>query len=328
VTAREKKEEPMSTYGRTRYEATAEPRTGPYGAGSDARTYRNTDDRDWDDRREDQAEGWGDYLEDTAERNAIPLLLIGAGVAWMLLSNSRTGRQGYDQVRHWAEENSSLTRARMQQRYESARARGGSTLGRLREGARHLREQAGQYYDKAMHRNEAHSTGAYYDSVADYDARRDEAIYGGHPEMYAGHGPEGGSAKPGHADVTNRARGMARGARSRAWEANRSFWDMVDEHPLAAGLMGLALGAAIGATLPGTETEDEYMGEYRDSLMAQAMRQGRETADRAGTVAKEAARAGADAARERAAEEADRQNLSSTGRTEGRGEGESARKAG
>jgi hypothetical protein len=49
----------------------------------------------------------------------------------------------------------------------------------------------------------------------------------------------------------------------RSWRGIESF---MDEQPLVAGALALALGAAIGSALPRTRTEDELFGEESDRL--------------------------------------------------------------
>ncbi len=69
-----------------------------------------------------------------------------------------------------------------------------------------------------------------------------------------------------------------------------SVWDMVEEHPVVVGALGIALGAAIGAALPGTRYENRWVGEYADDAVGQARSLSREALDR-GTRAARAAEA-------------------------------------
>lgn len=45
---------------------------------------------------------------------------------------------------------------------------------------------------------------------------------------------------------------------------------LIEDRPLTAGAIGMAIGAAVGAALPRTETEDRLFGAERDRLMAMA----------------------------------------------------------
>jgi Protein of unknown function (DUF3618) len=103
------------------------------------------------------------------------------------------------------------------------------------------------------------------------------------------HGAHGAGARAGHY-----------GRRVR-----RGFFDTLHEQPLVLGALGLAVGAAIGAALPATETEDAWMGDKRDRLKDRATEAGAEQLDKAGA----AAVAAYDAARD----EAERQGLTPEG---------------
>jgi hypothetical protein len=60
---------------------------------------------------------------------------------------------------------------------------------------------------------------------------------------------------------------------------------VIDDRPLLAAGIGMAVGAAIGAVLPGTATEDRLLGPGRDRVLAQAkgrLRQEQDKVARAG----------------------------------------------
>lgn len=75
-----------------------------------------------------------------------------------------------------------------------------------------------------------------------------------------------------------RAERVARGG---AREAGR----LIEEHPLVAGVVALAVGAAFAATLPRTRVEDRTFGAEGDRLMEQANRLLRKERERIGRVA-------------------------------------------
>ncbi len=267
------------------------------------------------------ADDWEDMVKD----NTLPLALIGVGLGWLLLSNARD-TESFEHARDWTERQRSAARGRyaqargqargayaehkgtMPRYYDEARGRVSRAMESVRHGADELRHRAGERV-QGMRGGSGQETGRGYDSVADYDARGDYAAYG---ESAYGYDYDSTTGRGRSGGMMSRSRGMMQGLSSRTQHAGESLWDMIDEHPLAAGLMGLALGAAVGASLPATQTEDEWFGEYRDQLAERAWHEGEGYMERAGNVAKEAARAGADAARDRAREEADRQGLTST----------------
>lgn len=66
------------------------------------------------------------------------------------------------------------------------------------------------------------------------------------------------------------AREASRRVASAASTASTSANDWVQENPLAAGALAVAVGAAIGLAVRSTEYEDRAMGETRDQAMAKA----------------------------------------------------------
>jgi hypothetical protein len=202
--------------------------------------------------------------QDTGSRlggSAIPVALVGAGIAWFLINRAQQ-TESYDQARRWTERRTRGLRRRMRARYADMRDQVSETAGHLRERASDLAESASDLTAKG------------YDRIADYDGRRDQALYG--ESAYAAGG----------------------GSRGRAGTVGRiadSFWSLVDEHPIAAGLMGIALGTAIGASLPATEAENEWVGEYRDEMLDRAREVGKEAVSQAQAAAREAAQAGSEA---------------------------------
>jgi cell division septum initiation protein DivIVA len=102
--------------------------------------------------------------------------------------------------------------------------------------------------------------------------------------------------------VARQARWAARrtgaGAARAGRGVQRSFLDLVEEQPLVVGALGIAVGAAIGALLPSTRTEDRWVGPTRDRVRDEAARVGREQYEKATHVAEkayESAKAEADA---------------------------------
>lgn len=68
-------------------------------------------------------------------------------------------------------------------------------------------------------------------------------------------------------------------------EAVRQGSRLIEERPLVAGALGMALGAAVGAALPHTTTEDRLFGQDRDRLMARARDMLRDERSRAASTA-------------------------------------------
>ena len=73
--------------------------------------------------------------------------------------------------------------------------------------------------------------------------------------------------------------------RYQARRAQRSFWELMEENPLAVGVATLGLGVLAGLSLPSTRREDEILGERRDRLVDRLEEAGREALDKGKQVA-------------------------------------------
>jgi hypothetical protein len=277
----------------------------------------------------------------TVRGNPVPIVLMGTGLAWLMLAGPRAGTR-YD-------EDDDLDD--LSERYGGSDYPGYYPAGADRpeydDGAfagRHLGARAWPAAGEAQ----ARAGTAFAERARDTEAARREAEdlgAGGHaaaPGLSEGGGETSSSwgaevrataqewsagARSAVADAGERARRLgadarerlgdtgtylrhgARGARGRARRygrrAQRGFFEMLEEQPLVLGAVGLAVGAAIGAALPTTETEDEWLGETRDQMKDRAARLSREQLDKA--------RAAGRAAYETALQEADRQGLTPEG---------------
>lgn len=237
--------------------------------------------------------------------NKIALGLIGAGIGWLLFSAARK-TEAYDRAVHWADERTAQARERLRRQYEDLSHRveeGLHEAGHRIDEAAHglsdkaasLRARAKRKLQRLRHSRQLHELGERYTGYGD-------SAYG-----FAYEDDAQGNRH--YRRIVAESEAIAHRARRRAARINRSFWDLVDEHPLSAGLAGLAVGAAIGACLPATRTEDEVMGKYRDDLLEEALAKGRRTAEKAANLAKEAAEAGADAAARKAERVAEEQGF-------------------
>jgi hypothetical protein len=97
--------------------------------------------------------------------------------------------------------------------------------------------------------------------------------------------------------------GSAAATAEMATSATRSAHSLLQDQPLAAAAVGLAIGAAIGAMLPHTEVEDERLGAYRERLRDRAEETLKEGLDAAKQVAAEAYQTASDEAGRQASSE-------------------------
>ena len=265
-------------------------------------------------------------VSETVKQNPMPLFLIGAGLAWMMMNNNNSGssrtstasypvggrvQTPYDPV------DSSYAQAPLVDEYgvpidpgydygdydsspsmkdRAAGAAAGAKAGMHSAGAKasDAAHRTGEGVSNAAHRvgsgasNAAHRVGSGASNAAHRERISDSARY----------------ARERTSAGMHRA---SEAARHRAWRASqysqyqyrraqRGFEYMLEEQPLALGAVGFAIGAAVGAAIPPTRREDQWMGSTRDNMMTQAEAYGREQAARAQAVAQAAANAARDAA--------------------------------
>lgn len=113
----------------------------------------------------------------------------------------------------------------------------------------------------------------------------------------------GARERTGHAasDARDRMGRMGESGRYQARRAQEGASHLLREHPLAIGVLGLALGVAVAASLPATRREDAAMGQLRDDSLRKAEDTGRDYAERAKPVAR--------AAQDAATHESERQGI-------------------
>lgn len=221
--------------------------------------------------RQSQSRSSGSML-DNVTSNPIPLALVGIGLGWLALSST-----GYDR------------RIARSSTVRNARHRMGDAVDYARESlsgaSESVRNAASSAYDSA-----SGAVGSAYDSASD----RVSGMMGG----------SDGDHRTGQGDIQGQrqsqsyaSRGMSRLSsmapstdhlRHRAHDMSTGFWDLVEDHPIVAGAMGVALGAAIGAALPGTRYEKQWVGEYADEATERAKAIAMDALDR-GTRAAQAA---------------------------------------
>ncbi|MCB4825051.1 DUF3618 domain-containing protein [Roseicella aerolata] len=195
--------------------------------------------------------------------NPLPLLLIGAGIGWLMMAGnrpagasatmpssgrmtgagmtgtSRTVGSGGTRVRVYGEEGQSLT------------GRASSAMGSARDSVAGAADQA---IDRA---------GQAYRGAADAASSAAESV-----RETAGSVAD--SMRGAASMAADRAAGTGQEIRAQAGEmgeqARQGVTWLMREQPLVLGAIGVALGAAVGALLPGTETEDRLMGQTRDAV--------------------------------------------------------------
>jgi ElaB/YqjD/DUF883 family membrane-anchored ribosome-binding protein len=198
--------------------------------------------------------------------NPMPVALIGAGIAWLMMSRGGT-TGGYATSNYTSHAYRPPAPPR-------------STAGPLRRGLNdamdttiEAAEGAVDALGNVVSRASSAASEAASRAVAlgsDLASRVSEAGSGA-VESISSLGQQAMSSMGSRTDSMRR---MSSGTGSRGLE------ELAEAQPLLFGAFGLALGAALGAVLPRTEAEDRLMGEARDSMaerVGEAAREGMET---------------------------------------------------
>jgi len=203
-------------------------------------------------------EGGGDFMRNLGTQvveNPLPATLIGAGIAWYVMSNGKasagtSGRpngngQGWSDETSYGIETGTMAEAG-QSAWDAGRGLGNkasSTMRSVKETAQSaassLSNAASTVTDKAS---------SAYDAMSSTASRTAESV------------------KSAATSVAQSTAAMQESAMA----TTRSMLDFAKDQPLVLIGLGLALGAALGTALPETETEDRLMGETADEVKDKA----------------------------------------------------------
>ncbi|MDJ0388459.1 DUF3618 domain-containing protein [Roseomonas sp. E05] len=215
--------------------------------------------------------------------NPLPLLLVGAGLGWMMLSSGRrpvtypaTRAPDPHQALLPPPPSGSSAPGLGTRAGEAARHAGERTQGMMGGMRDHASSGAGSVRDTASSTYAAGAGMASRTAGAVSDAA---SRTGATASDLANQASEGLSSarRAATASYHDASDSMARGygaASARAGmladRTRGSMTHITQEQPLLFGALGLALGAALGALLPRTETEDRLMGEASDAAADRA----------------------------------------------------------
>lgn len=245
-------------------------------------------------RRQSQSSG---SVLDSVTSNPIPLALVGIGLGWLALSST-----GYDRriVRSSTVRNA---RHRMGDAVDYARET-------LSDAGESVRNAASSAYDSA-----SGAVSSAYDSASGAVSSAYDSASGTVSGMVGGSDRDHVSNNlSGRGDLHSQrqsqgyvSRGVSRLSsmtpsadhlRHRAHDMSTGFWDLIEDHPIVAGAMGVALGAAIGAALPGTRYEKQWVGDYADEATERAKAIAMDALDRGTRAAQAAAQTVVESAKE------------------------------
>jgi hypothetical protein len=218
-------------------------------------------------------------LRDQTVANPLALGLVGAGLAWLMMSSGRQPRRAYDLYYDEMEPSPGRTRGY----FAGARERAGDAM----SGARHLvSDTAHGVRDRVS--GAAHMASDTAGSIASTARGARDVAFGtasslgeqareraGDTTAAVGnaatalYGGVSNTASALYGGVTGTAGRTASGMRAFASgtaSSSRDAFEFARDQPLVLAGLGLAFGAAMGAAFPSTETERQLMGEASDDL--------------------------------------------------------------
>jgi ElaB/YqjD/DUF883 family membrane-anchored ribosome-binding protein len=209
------------------------------------------------------------------KENPIPALLVGAGLAWMIIDattsdgekkGSYTGPAGtrYDPPEYEGD-NQTVTGG------ESGPGFADSAKDKLGHAKEAVAEVAGTAKEKVSALGDAAT------EAAEDVGRRVQQVY-----------------QEGRSTALKMGRDIESGYHSGA----RVLESAMEEYPLAVGIGFAALGALIGVLLPRTGREDELLGEHSDQLVKATKEKGQELLERGKIVAERVAESALEEARQ------------------------------
>ena len=200
----------------------------------------------------------------------LPATLIGAGLAWLIMSNGSSSRStAYDTATRtssngsWFSDTARSTSAAAGSVTDSIRDRAGSAVQGLKDTAQ----------------SAVSSVSDSMDSTAGMVREKAQSAIAGLSDTASGIGESISGAYDSCADTVSRTASSVAEAAARVtpsqdelMQAGQRIWDYCKEQPLVAAGLGVALGAALGAAVPQTDAENRLMGEAAGQLKDKAQR--------------------------------------------------------
>lgn len=184
--------------------------------------------------------------------NPLPVVLIGAGLAWFLLGRDATASRGngfHSAGSRGLDADGGVSRAG--ERLRDTAAKAGDAVQDAMGGVRHAAESAGSAVSDTAHKLGETASSAYHTA----------------------------SSK-----VSQSAADLASSATAFEQKTMRTARDLIGQakdQPLVLVGIGLAVGAAVGAAFPATELENRVMGDTADEVKREAKQAASEQLDKA-----------------------------------------------
>jgi ElaB/YqjD/DUF883 family membrane-anchored ribosome-binding protein len=205
-----------------------------------------------------------------ATANPLPVALIGAGIAWLMLSNGRQQSRAAS-INRAAE--TAIDRARQtmtdaegeQNLSQHATDWVADSKGRVSNAGAQFREQMDE--TRSSTAQSARQAAARAEETASSIGDR---VASAHQTAASSASDAFGRVADQASDATSTMANSVSGFGQRMAVASRDLLEFCKSQPLVLAGLGMALGAIIGALIPPTETEDQMMGETSDRLKDQA----------------------------------------------------------
>lgn len=237
-----------------------------------------------------------------ATANPLPVALIGAGIAWLMLSNGRQSAnaasinraaktaiekarqsmaEGGEPIGEAADNATAQARDigrdasdRLTDWVADAKGRITDAQERFRDRAETTRMGAGQLAQEATSRASQAASSLSESATSAYEGAKSRAseTYGRVADQTKQATSEMGSAVSGLGQQTA--------------DATKDLLQFCKTQPLVIAGLGMALGAILAALIPPTETEDDLMGETSDRLKDQAREVAKDQIERTKSAAK------------------------------------------
>lgn len=253
-----------------------------------------------------KVEGMSSGLSQTLRDNPLPMAVIGLGLGWLLLAerNKKDAyltddyRYGSDDYRYYGSSDNRPamrdTRDRVEgvasavgNRAAEVKHRVGNTVSEATDAVGEVANRAGEAVSETGQRVSAKvsdSAAKVSDTVSATAERVGETA-----EMVQDRASEAAARARNEAERVRRDTEWR--ARRTAYRTKQSFWENMEENPLAVGAVLAIAGAAVGAAIPTTEYENKLMGDTRDRLLDEAKYRAQDVVERVQTVVEDTQKA-------------------------------------
>jgi ElaB/YqjD/DUF883 family membrane-anchored ribosome-binding protein len=275
----------------------------------------------WEDGRE-IARTFGRQVRD----NPLPLALIGAGVAWLMLSDGtrrsagvplHDGLDDYENFDGYARSSGGLN---------GVARRAKRSVRKASDAAQSVKDSAAQLSQRAKDTAADLSDGAQsaLDAARGTVSDAADSVEAGYGKAKEAVGAAADSVVDSASLAWEKSTGLVQSTADAVTDAASNLNRMAHEQPLLVAGIGLAVGMAIGAVVPMSEMENRLMGEPSDKLKDSAGELASEGYEKVKAVAEDALEAAAGAVSEIADTGADGGEGESQGQGQGQGSNGSA----